>query len=342
MKPATREAYSSVNTSVTRVGGGGYTNGNSGANVNYPVNEQPAQDAGTTRTNYSFFPDRLPGQMDAGLESEVSKAMSRIRESVFSDLEEFDSILGSLVLDEVEPQWILDKIASDVDLNTILKSVESEHGIQGVRELLSQGVQLAIENQDYLKAFLYSGLQSDYPLDEHSEPSSIAESSKRNERMLTAKQIVESSKTKPVVLTAKQIVESSKIKVKPVALTAKQIAEASKGGYEVYGVKGMNSKPFHKNFKTDAARQAWLDKNEGDIEVHGFRDPEEAKTESVKTKLEEGSTVAGLFPGVYVSIKERKSGKRVDGGIVTKMSRTSIFVANEEYDQKDYQFIRLA
>ena len=41
---------------------------------------------------------------------------------------------------------------------------------------------------------------------------------------------------------------------------------------EAYGVKGMNNKQWRKTFKSQAAFEAWLDKNEGDVEVYGTRE----------------------------------------------------------------------
>lgn len=38
---------------------------------------------------------------------------------------------------------------------------------------------------------------------------------------------------------------------------------------EAYGVKGMKSTPWRKQFKNQKAFEDWLDKNEGDVEVHG-------------------------------------------------------------------------
>lgn len=43
---------------------------------------------------------------------------------------------------------------------------------------------------------------------------------------------------------------------------------------EAYGVKGMNSKPWRKTFSSQEAFEKWLDKNEGDVEVHGVREAE--------------------------------------------------------------------
>lgn len=44
--------------------------------------------------------------------------------------------------------------------------------------------------------------------------------------------------------------------------------------FEAYGVKGIHGKAWRKVFKSQEAFEKWLDKNEGDVEVHGFRDLE--------------------------------------------------------------------
>jgi hypothetical protein len=71
------------------------------------------------------------------------------------------------------------------------------------------------------------------------------------------------------------------------------VTESSESTYEVYGTMGMNSKSFRKSFKTEAAREAWLDKNSENISVHGFADPEPASVEegkSFKRNKDEDST----------------------------------------------------
>jgi hypothetical protein len=40
---------------------------------------------------------------------------------------------------------------------------------------------------------------------------------------------------------------------------------------EAYGVKGMKSTPWRKVFKNQKALEAWMDKNDGDVEVKGTR-----------------------------------------------------------------------
>lgn len=40
---------------------------------------------------------------------------------------------------------------------------------------------------------------------------------------------------------------------------------------EAYGVKGMRSTPWRKTFKSEAAFVAWLDKQDGNVEVLGIR-----------------------------------------------------------------------
>lgn len=41
---------------------------------------------------------------------------------------------------------------------------------------------------------------------------------------------------------------------------------------EAYGVKGASSKAWRKTFKSQAAFEAWLEKNGGDVEVYGTRE----------------------------------------------------------------------
>ena len=57
-------------------------------------------------------------------------------------------------------------------------------------------------------------------------------------------------------------------------MTTSDISETTK--IEAYGVRGMNSTPWRKTFKSQAAFERWLDKdqNVGDVEVHGTRDAE--------------------------------------------------------------------
>ena len=43
---------------------------------------------------------------------------------------------------------------------------------------------------------------------------------------------------------------------------------------EAYGVKGLKSISWRKVFKSQAAFEKWLDKNEGDVEVYGVRNYE--------------------------------------------------------------------
>lgn len=43
------------------------------------------------------------------------------------------------------------------------------------------------------------------------------------------------------------------------------------GPIEAYGVKGMKSTPWRKTFKHRAALDAWVEKGDGDIELHGTR-----------------------------------------------------------------------
>lgn len=38
----------------------------------------------------------------------------------------------------------------------------------------------------------------------------------------------------------------------------------------IFGVKGLKGVAFTKTFKTEAAMQKWLEKEEGNVEVHGY------------------------------------------------------------------------
>jgi hypothetical protein len=42
--------------------------------------------------------------------------------------------------------------------------------------------------------------------------------------------------------------------------------------FEAYGAKGMKSTPWRKTFKDAEAFSAWLDKQDGNVTVHGTRD----------------------------------------------------------------------
>lgn len=42
--------------------------------------------------------------------------------------------------------------------------------------------------------------------------------------------------------------------------------------FEAHGVKGMKSTPWRKTFKDQSAFEAWLDKQGGNVEVHGTRE----------------------------------------------------------------------
>jgi len=44
--------------------------------------------------------------------------------------------------------------------------------------------------------------------------------------------------------------------------------------YEIYGVKGLKNVAFRKAFKTEAAMNAWIEAQDGNIEIQGFRFPE--------------------------------------------------------------------
>jgi len=51
---------------------------------------------------------------------------------------------------------------------------------------------------------------------------------------------------------------------------AEELARRTK--VEAYGVKGTASKPWRKTFANQKAFEKWLDKNAGDVEVHGTRE----------------------------------------------------------------------
>lgn len=46
---------------------------------------------------------------------------------------------------------------------------------------------------------------------------------------------------------------------------------------EAYGVRGVRSKPWRRTFKNLDALNAWVEKSDGDIEVHGTREVEESR-----------------------------------------------------------------
>ena len=59
------------------------------------------------------------------------------------------------------------------------------------------------------------------------------------------------------------------------------IPEDKDGPIEAHGVHGMKSKPWRKTFKNQAALDAWLEKNEGNVEVHGTREVEKSIEEDL-------------------------------------------------------------
>ena len=46
---------------------------------------------------------------------------------------------------------------------------------------------------------------------------------------------------------------------------------------EAYGVKGMDSKPWRKTFKSMAAFEAWVEQNAGNITLGGYRKVETSR-----------------------------------------------------------------
>lgn len=41
---------------------------------------------------------------------------------------------------------------------------------------------------------------------------------------------------------------------------------------EAYGVKGLKSVPWRRTFPSQAAYERWLERNDGNVEVHGTRE----------------------------------------------------------------------
>jgi len=46
---------------------------------------------------------------------------------------------------------------------------------------------------------------------------------------------------------------------------------------EAYGVRGVKSKPWRKTFANLAAFERWLEKQEGDADVHGYCSLDDAR-----------------------------------------------------------------
>lgn len=78
------------------------------------------------------------------------------------------------------------------------------------------------------------------------------------------------------------------------------IPEEKDGPIEAHGVHGMKSKPWRKTFKNQAAFEAWLEKNEGNVEVHGTRE--------VEQDVEEGKTGPGLWANIHAKQNRIKHG----------------------------------
>jgi hypothetical protein len=84
------------------------------------------------------------------------------------------------------------------------------------------------------------------------------------------------------------------------ATDAYSIPEEKDGPIEAHGVHGMKSKPWRKTFKNQAAFEAWLEKNEGNVEVHGTRE--------VEQEVEEGKTGPGLWANIHAKQERIKHG----------------------------------
>lgn len=74
----------------------------------------------------------------------------------------------------------------------------------------------------------------------------------------------------------------------------KGVTEANdSNAIEAHGVKGMKSTPWRKTFKSQEHFQKWLDKNEGDVKVHGTRKVKQGVAEETEQINELGDTPAG-------------------------------------------------
>lgn len=60
----------------------------------------------------------------------------------------------------------------------------------------------------------------------------------------------------------------------------KNVTEGESGAVEAHGVRGTKSTPWRKTFKSQEAFEAWLEKNEGDVEVQGTRKLDESVSEA--------------------------------------------------------------
>lgn len=90
----------------------------------------------------------------------------------------------------------------------------------------------------------------------------------------------------PAVRTAKNKPEDD-LDENFISMDAQAVAEEDdagqlKGGpIEAYGVHGVKSKQWRKTFRSQAAFEKWLDKNEGNVEVYGTRDLDESLDENL-------------------------------------------------------------
>lgn len=89
----------------------------------------------------------------------------------------------------------------------------------------------------------------------------------------------------PALRTAKNKpeddIDENFIGMAPQAVAEEDDAGQLKGGpIEAYGVHGVKSKQWRKTFRSQAAFEKWLDKNEGNVEVYGTRDLDESLDET--------------------------------------------------------------
>lgn len=100
---------------------------------------------------------------------------------------------------------------------------------------------------------------------------------------------------------------------------------------EVHGVMGNQSKPFRKKFKNQAAFEKWLDDNEGNVEVYGYRDLEESAI------VEAAASNASFFPVTYklptTSLARKMAAEFKRDSIKVKVDGKNITFSDPKYSQ---------
>lgn len=100
------------------------------------------------------------------------------------------------------------------------------------------------------------------------------------------KQVAEMKEVTELSVWADSLVEEEGIQSQnPVGIPESEDLDdigSKKKGVEAHGVHGMKSKPWRKKFKSQEAFEKWLEKNEGNVEVHGTRDLEEGVVDTLK------------------------------------------------------------